>query len=88
MKNYFFIISLSLLIASIVYLFTKEDGLSDYFNLQNEHEILQEENKRLKTQLKNLETEEILLEKNDYYKEKHMRENGYLGSNEKTILIK
>ena len=43
MKNYFFIISFSLLIASIVYLFTKEDGLSDYFNLQNEYEILQEE---------------------------------------------
>ena len=30
----------------------------------------------------------MLLENNDYYQEKHIRENGYLGSNEKTILIK
>tara|TARA_Y100001960_G_C13883570_1_gene452686 strand:+ start:128 stop:394 length:267 start_codon:yes stop_codon:yes gene_type:complete len=88
MKNYFFIFSLSLLIASIMYLFTKEDGLLDYFELQSEYENLQQENKRLTKQRQNLQTEEKLLINNDYYKQKHIRENGYLGSNEKTILIK
>ena len=88
MKNYFFIFSLSLLIASVIYLFTKEDGLLDYYNLLDVHESLQEESQRLKKQLQHLETDKLLLEKNDYFEEKKIRENGYIGSNEKTILIK
>ena len=87
MKNYFFIFSLSLLASSIIYLFIKDDGLLEYYKHLDIYKNLNKEQNNLVEQFDSLKNEKLLLEKNLYYLDKKIRENNFIKSDEKTILI-
>ena len=87
-KKYFFILSVSLLAAFIIYFFIKDYGFIDYQKNLSTYNKLHVEKHALLEELATIKSETELLKKNEYYIEKKLREDMFLiKPNEKIIIF-
>ena len=88
MKNYIFILSLSLLGASTIYLLIKDYGFIDYQNYTKEYNNLNIKKNKKKQELQMLKQEIKSLNNNNSYIESILRENFFIKPDETIIIIK